>query len=65
MIYYNTWLLSELLAQKEAEKNIEATQKLKKISPIAWRHVHIHGSYYFLNDRMEIDWQKALKEIKI
>jgi len=55
MIYYNTLLLSELLKDKLTQEDFQAVEKIKKISPIAWQHIHLHGRYQFLIDEVNIN----------
>jgi len=45
--YYNSAILSRLLAKYEANGNTKALAMIKKISPAAWRHVHLNGHYTF------------------
>ena len=47
IIYYNSAILSRLLARYEASGNTKALAMIKKISPAAWRHVHLNGHYTF------------------
>ncbi len=47
IILYNSRLLSELLMLKEQAGNQEETDLLKRISPVAWRHINIYGNYEF------------------
>jgi hypothetical protein len=39
--------LSRLLAKHEASGNAKVLAMIKKISPAAWRHVHLNGHYTF------------------
>jgi TnpA family transposase len=65
IIYYNTLLLSELLAQKQKSKDYQAVERIKKVSPIAWRNTHIHGKYQFLIDQNKIKISNMIKNVKI
>jgi TnpA family transposase len=83
MVYYNTYLLSELLHQKQnqleavghrgtttkGENDIlhlqEAIATIKQVSPIAWRHIHIYGTYQFLRRDALIDWKEVIKNVKL
>ena len=47
IIYYNSAILSRLLAKYEASGNAKALAMIKKISPAAWRHIHLNGHYTF------------------
>ncbi len=65
IIYYNTHLLSLLLEREEKNGNDKAMEVLKTVSPIAWQHIHIYGSYQFSQDNLDIDIEKFLKETQI
>lgn len=47
IVHYNSVILSKLRVKYEAEGNKKALEKLKKISPVAWRHIHFLGHYIF------------------
>jgi hypothetical protein len=55
IIYYNSAILSRLLAKYEASGNAKALALIKKLSPAAWRHVHLNGHYTFRGDGQLID----------
>jgi len=65
IIYYNTWLLSQLLEKYEREGNTEALQKIKKIAPIAWQHINVYGTYKFIVPPNPIDPVDLLKDVKL
>ena len=48
--HYNSTILSKLLLKCEAEGNTKQIALLKKISPVAWRHLHLQGHFRFLDD---------------
>jgi TnpA family transposase len=64
MIYYNTWLLSELLAYHEELDNVLEVDLIKKVSPIAWQHIHIHGRYRFKIGQVVLDVRAMVKKVK-
>jgi hypothetical protein len=43
IILYNARLLSKLLAKIETTGVKEEIEQLKRISPVAWRHINIYG----------------------
>lgn len=51
IIHYNSAILSKLKLRYEAEGNEEALALLKKISPVAWRHIHFQGHFIFSDSR--------------
>ncbi len=55
IIYYNSAILSRLLTKYEATGNAKALALLKKISPAAWRHIHLNGHYTFRGAGQVID----------
>jgi TnpA family transposase len=55
IIYYNSAILSRLLTKYKASQNAKALAMIKKISPAAWRHVHLNGHYTFRGDGQLID----------
>jgi len=65
IIYYNTWLLSQLLEKYEKEGNTEALEKVKKIAPIAWQHINVYGTYKFIVPPNPIDPADLLKDVKL
>ena len=44
-------------------KNRKFLNKLKKISPIAWQHIHFLGQYTFKTSEEPIDMNEILKNI--
>jgi hypothetical protein len=36
---------------------------LKKISPVAWQHIHFLGHYRFRDNRHPIDWEAILASL--
>ena len=76
MVYYNTYLLTQLLERRQkqledlSKKNdtIELQQviaTIKQVSPIAWQHIHIYGTYRFLMQDELISWEDIIKNVKI
>ncbi|MCP4457318.1 MAG: transposase, partial [Cytophagales bacterium] len=55
IIFYNAYILSELLKQKKYSKNNAEADFIKKISPVAWRHINLYGHYEFHRGRSLID----------
>jgi TnpA family transposase len=47
IIFYNAYILSELYDMHEKLGNLDALEMIKKISPIAWRHINLNGRYEF------------------
>ena len=55
ILYYNSTILSRLLARYEASGNAKALALIKATSPAAWRHVHLNGHYTFRSTGQIID----------
>lgn len=55
IIAYNSILLSVLLERYRAAGDKKAVMLLRKISPVAWQHIHFLGRYLFRGNRQLID----------
>jgi hypothetical protein len=55
IIYYNSAILSRLLAKYEMDGNAKALALIKRISPTAWRHIHLNRNYTFRSGGQIID----------
>ncbi|MDO9014764.1 MAG: Tn3 family transposase [Polynucleobacter sp.] len=62
---YNSILLSGLLNRYEAEGNQKALDMLKRISPVAWQHIHFLGHYAFRDNRHPIDMEAILAGVSL
>jgi len=60
VIAYNSILLSMLLERYQAAGQEKLLELLKKISPVAWQHVHFLGHYLFRDNRQPIDLEVIL-----
>lgn len=47
IIYYNAYMLSNILEIKRKQGDQKAEELLKRISPIAWQHINLLGMYDF------------------
>ena len=77
IIFYNTALLSKVYAQKLADEDEAAIKVLRGISPVAWQHINLFGTFKFNNTAIKVDidalaaryadpnyWSKILKEVQ-
>jgi len=64
-IYYNTWLLSELLAYHQLLDNPIEVDLIKKVSPIAWQNIHIHGRYKFRIGKVKLNVMDMVRKVKL
>lgn len=55
VIYYNTALLSKVYEQKVAAGDLDAIAFIQGMSPVAWQHVNMFGSFEFHDDEQGID----------
>ena len=63
--YYNSRILSLFYKKCEDKKKVKALKLAKKISPIAWRHLHFDGHYTFRNDEDIIDLETIIDNLDI
>jgi hypothetical protein len=47
IIFYNAFILSNLLEHAEATGRHEEADIIRKVSPVAWRHINLYGRYEF------------------
>jgi TnpA family transposase len=75
VIYYNTMLLSRVYEQKQTANDHVAMAIIRGMSPVAWQHVNLFGTFEFSQEVLDIDidalvaryadpayWSKVLKE---
>jgi TnpA family transposase len=55
VIYYNTVLLSRVYEQKQVVGDQNALSQLQGISPVAWQHINMYGSFEFSPSTSKID----------
>jgi TnpA family transposase len=65
VIAYNTILLSALLERYRVTDDKKAIMMLRKISPVAWQHVHFLGRYLFRGGRQPIDLVALLADVAL
>jgi len=63
-IAYNSILLSTLLTRYQTDGNQKALALFKKISPVAWQHIHLLGRYNF-RDKHPIDLKTLLGNVNL
>ncbi|MBP9742911.1 MAG: Tn3 family transposase [Burkholderiales bacterium] len=62
--HYNSMILSKLYDRYKAENNQKALKILKKISPIAWQHIHFQGRLIFSESAI-INLDDIVKNIEL
>ncbi|HAT8643098.1 TPA: Tn3 family transposase [Legionella pneumophila subsp. pneumophila] len=64
IIHYNSAILSKLKLKYEAEGDQKALEMLKKISPVAWQHIHFQGHFIFSGDKI-IDLDAIINKVSL
>ena len=60
VIHYNACILSELLEYAEREKDFDLAERIKRISPVGWKHVNLYGEYTFREIKDVIDFEQMI-----
>jgi len=55
VIYYNTLLLSRVYEQKQAANDEVTIELMRRISPIAWQHINLFGTFEFSPNSSKLD----------
>ena len=55
VIYYNTLILSRVYEQKLNAGDEEAIELMRRISPVAWQHVNLFGTFEFTPSGSKLD----------
>jgi len=63
ILFYNLYLLSSLLKISQSQNNTKQLELLKRISPVAWTHINIYGTYHFLEATPQIDLNSMIEAI--
>jgi TnpA family transposase len=63
IIYYNASILSNLLAYYESVGDADGIAKLKRVSPVAWPHVNLHGRFQFNDQPQLIDMASIIETL--
>ena len=65
VIDYNSILLSGILTRYQAAGNQKVLELLKRISPVAWQHIHFLGHYTFRDKQHPIDLEAILASVNL
>jgi TnpA family transposase len=63
IICYNSVLLSLILKRTKKSNDKKTIEKLKRISPVAWQHIHLLGHYIFNSANELIDLEEMVSKI--
>src|SRR3954453_1903689 len=64
IIFCNAFIQSALLTLAEQEGRQEEANFIKRISPIAWRHVNLRGRFEFQKQYAEINIAEIVKTLQ-
>ena len=64
IIYYQAYILSVLLTQKENEGKMEEVDLIKRISPIAWQNVNLLGRFEFHKSQTVVNIDEMISLIE-
>jgi hypothetical protein len=60
---FSTFVFSPLLEHQERIGDMQAADATKKVSPIAWQHINLHGRYEFLKQLDPINVGAIIREL--
>ena len=63
IIYYNTLILSKIYEVQEKLGNAHVLEFIKRLSPIAWRHINLSGIYEFINSFIGINLDEMISNL--
>lgn len=65
IIFYNSFLLSQLLTQLQQNNNTNSLEYVKTVSPIAWRHINLAGRFEFTSQRKSLDVDSIIAKLSL
>lgn len=63
IIFYNASILSRLLEHQQRTGDTQGAEATKKMSPIAWQHINLHGRYEFLKQVPKLNVDAIVKKL--
>jgi len=63
VIHYNACILSELLEFAERENDLVLAERIKRVSPVSWKHVNFYGEYTFREIGDVIDLEPMINRL--
>lgn len=63
VIYYNSLILSEALAELEDRGALDSADVVKRVSSIAWQHIKFYGHYQFDEDFVPLDIERQRQQL--
>ena len=64
IIFFNAHILSRFLARMEGSSRSDVVRVIKRISPVAWRHVNLDGRFQFNTKRIYPDIDAILSNLE-
>ncbi len=65
IIYYNMDMLSQLWQHLESESRRKEAERVKRLSPVAWRHINLFGRYEFYGHHPIPDLTEIIRSIQL
>ncbi len=63
VIYYNALILNKLKEESDRMGDSERSQKLIRLSPVAWTHINFQGIYIFMGNDTSLDIKDITKAL--
>jgi TnpA family transposase len=63
IIFYNGCILSQLLEHQEKNGDVRGADATKKVAPIAWQHINLHGRYEFQKQPDPLNVDAIIREL--
>lgn len=63
IIAYNATILSDLLQHHQRAGNAHQSELLRRVSPVAWQHINLHGRYEFNKPPQVIDVASLVQQL--
>ena len=60
VILDNACILSELLRYAEGKKDLDLADRIKRISPVSWKHINFYGEYAFRDTGEIVDLDEMI-----
>ena len=63
IIYFNSCLLSNLMAMYEKRDNLHMVERIKTFSPVAWVNINLNGIYSFSSHGEDVNLEDLVQEM--
>lgn len=65
IIFYNAYLFNRLINQMEGKNKSNLIEWVKKVSPVAWRHINLGGRFKLISSKQALDIDQMIAIIVI